>query len=42
MSADQLGQCIVFGGDSKFDEKDVLDETLYLLNTCLRPVPILA
>lgn len=24
---------IVFGGDTKFDERDVLDETLYLLNT---------
>ncbi|KAI5801372.1 hypothetical protein DFH27DRAFT_56069 [Peziza echinospora] len=24
---------IVFGGDTKFDEKDALDETLYLLNT---------
>lgn len=25
---------IVFGGDTKMDEKDVLDDTLYLLNTC--------
>lgn len=25
---------IVFGGDTKIDETDVLDETLYLLNTC--------
>ena len=25
---------IVFGGDTKIDELDVLDETLYLLNTC--------
>lgn len=25
---------IVFGGDTKIDEEDVLDETLYLLNTC--------
>lgn len=25
---------IVFGGDTKVDERDVLDETLYLLNTC--------
>lgn len=24
----------VFGGDTKLDERDVLDETLYLLNTC--------
>lgn len=25
---------IVYGGDTKIDETDVLDETLYLLNTC--------
>lgn len=25
---------IVFGGDTKTDEMDVLDDTLYLLNTC--------
>lgn len=25
---------IVYGGDTKVDEMDVLDETLYLLNTC--------
>ena len=25
---------IVYGGDTKIDENDVLDETLYLLNTC--------
>lgn len=25
---------IVFGGDTKVDESDVLDDTLYLLNTC--------
>lgn len=25
---------IVFGGDTKIDETDVLDDTLYLLNTC--------
>lgn len=25
---------IVFGGDTKMDENDVLDDTLYLLNTC--------
>ena len=25
---------IVYGGDTKIDESDVLDETLYLLNTC--------
>ena len=25
---------IVFGGDTKTDENDVLDDTLYLLNTC--------
>jgi hypothetical protein len=25
---------IVFGGDTKMDEGDVLDDTLYLLNTC--------
>lgn len=27
---------IVYGGDTKIDESDVLDETLYLLNTCTR------
>lgn len=26
---------IVFGGDTKLDEGDVLDDTLYLLNTCM-------
>lgn len=25
---------IVFGGDTKVNENDVLDDTLYLLNTC--------
>ena len=25
---------IVYGGDTKIGEADVLDETLYLLNTC--------
>jgi len=25
---------IVFGGDTKIDDVDVLDDTLYLLNTC--------
>ena len=25
---------IVFGGDTKMDERDKLDDTLYLLNTC--------
>lgn len=25
---------IVYGGDTKMDEGDQLDETLYLLNTC--------
>jgi hypothetical protein len=25
---------IVYGGDTKMDDSDVLDETLYLLNTC--------
>ena len=25
---------IVFGGDTKMDESDKLDDTLYLLNTC--------
>ena len=25
---------IVFGGDTKQDERDPLDDTLYLLNTC--------
>lgn len=29
---------IVFGGDTKVDERDVLDETLYLLNTCEEPL----
>lgn len=26
---------IVFGGDTKTDETDMLDDTLYLLNTCM-------
>ena len=26
---------IVFGGDTKIDENDLLDDTLYLLNTCV-------
>lgn len=26
---------IVFGGDTKMDENDPLDDTLYLLNTCM-------
>jgi hypothetical protein len=25
---------IVYGGDTKIEESDVLDQTLYLLNTC--------
>jgi hypothetical protein len=25
---------IVYGGDTKVEETDILDETLYLLNTC--------
>lgn len=25
---------IVFGGDTKMDDRDKLDDTLYLLNTC--------
>lgn len=25
---------IVFGGDTKMDDGDMLDDTLYLLNTC--------
>jgi hypothetical protein len=28
---------IVFGGDTKIDENDTLDDTLYLLNTCGYP-----
>lgn len=31
---------IVYGGDTKIDENDVLDETLYLLNTCKLPVRV--
>lgn len=32
---------IVFGGDTKMDEGDVLDDTLYLLNTCeIRREPV--
>ncbi len=30
---------IVYGGDTKIDEADVLDETLYLLNTCKISLP---
>lgn len=26
---------IVFGGDTKMDDRDMLDDTLYLLNTCM-------
>lgn len=26
---------IVFGGDTKKDDRDMLDDTLYLLNTCM-------
>ena len=29
---------IVYGGDTKIDETDILDETLYLLNTCTLPM----
>lgn len=29
---------IVFGGDTKLDENDTLDDTLYFLNTCLYPL----
>lgn len=28
---------IVYGGDTKIDDNDILDETLYLLNTCEPP-----
>lgn len=30
---------IVYGGDTKMDDRDVLDDTLYLLNTCRLPFP---
>lgn len=30
---------IVFGGDTKIEESDMLDETLYLLNTCTVYLP---
>ena len=30
---------IVFGGDTKLDERDKLDDTLYLLNTCTLLLP---
>ena len=33
--------CIVFGGDTKVDENDSLDDTLYLLNTCAYSRPSL-
>jgi hypothetical protein len=32
---------IVFGGDTKVDENDTLDDTLYLLNTCMPYLPAL-
>ena len=32
---------IVFGGDTKMDDRDKLDDTLYLLNTCKRHLPVL-
>lgn len=31
---------IVFGGDTKLEDGDVLDDTLYLLNICMSPVSI--
>ena len=31
---------IVFGGDTKIDENDSLDDTLYLLNTCKRGIDL--
>jgi len=31
---------IVFGGDTKINENDALDDTLYLLNTCMWLVPL--
>ena len=30
---------IVFGGDTKLDDEDDLDDTLYLLNTCRQLAP---
>lgn len=30
---------IVYGGDTKMEDSDVLDETLYLLNTCMWIIP---
>lgn len=30
---------IVYGGDTKIDDNDILDETLYLLNTCEYFIP---
>lgn len=30
---------IVYGGDTKIDDNDILDETLYLLNTCEPSIP---
>jgi hypothetical protein len=30
---------IVYGGDTKVEETDILDETLYLLNTCTFCLP---
>lgn len=30
---------IVFGGDTKIDDQDMLDDTLYLLNTCASERP---
>lgn len=32
---------IVYGGDTKIEETDVLDETLYLLNTCKQYLPMM-
>lgn len=31
---------IVYGGDTKIDDNDILDETLYLLNTCEPSFPL--
>ena len=32
---------IVFGGDTKTEDNDILDDTLYLLNTCKCPAALL-
>ena len=31
---------IIFGGDTKINDRDKLDDNLYLLNTCRQPLTV--